>query len=170
MRVTLPAIPLLVTSSLLVAGPAIATNLYNPVVSSTTVIDGASIELDGTLNDTNGNAQPWVVELYAGAGECVRFFISTTAFDSVLTVISPGGYIYHNDDSDSQGRPLVKINGAPGSGWYTVQVSEFFGQPQNANFALKYGRYNFNNPNCSDPTFPLSEPRDGVAPAKALTP
>jgi len=138
-----------------------ATNLYNPVVSSTTVLDGASIELDGTLNDSNGNAQPWVAELYAGGGECARFFITTTAFDAKLTVITPSGFIYRDDDSGGSQRPLVKINGTPVSGWYTVQVSHYLGRPQNANFALKYGRYNFNNPNCDNQTIPLNAPNEG---------
>jgi hypothetical protein len=137
------------------AGQAAATNLFNPVVSTTTVLDGASIELDGTLNDTSVNAQPWVAELFAGIGECVRFFITTTAFDAKVTVITPNGTIFRDDDSGGLLRPLVEIPSAPVSGWYTVQVAQFSGVSQNANFALKYGRYNFGNPNCALPTTPL---------------
>jgi hypothetical protein len=143
-----------------------ATNLFNPNVSTTTVIDGASIELDGTLNDTLSNSQPWVAELFAGIGECVRFFVTTTAFDAKITVVTPHGIVYRDDDSGGSLRPLVEINGAPVSGWYTVQVAQFTGQPQNANFALKYGRYNVNNPNCSTPTTPLSVPNQGEQAAK----
>jgi hypothetical protein len=143
-------------------GQAAATNLFNPVVSTTTVLDGASIELDGTLNDTSVNAQPWVAELYAGIGECVRFFVTTTAFDAKITVITPNGTIFRDDDSGGLLRPLVEIGSAPLSGWYTVQVAHFAGQPQNANFALKYGRYNFGNPNCAVPTSPLARGEDGA--------
>ena len=148
------------------AGQANATNLFNPVVSTTSVLDGASIELDGTLNDTGANSQPWVAELFAGIGECVRFFVTSTAFDAKLTVITPNGTIFRDDDSGGSLRPLVEINGAPVSGWYTVQVAQFAGQPQNANFALLYGRYNVNNPNCSTPTSPFLQMNEGVQAAK----
>jgi len=47
-----------------------------------------------------------------------------------------------------------------------VQVAQFAGVPQNANFALKYGRYNFNNPNCASATIPLSVPNEGAQAAK----
>ena len=155
---------------ILATGQADATNLFNPVVSTTSVLAGTSIELDGTLNDTGVNSQPWVAELYAGIGECVRFFVTTTAFDAKLTVITPNGTIFRDDDSGGSLRPLVEINGAPVSGWYTVQVGHFAGQPQNANFALLYGRYNVNNPNCGTPTSPFSQVNDGVQAAKESAP
>jgi hypothetical protein len=149
------------------AFPAGATNLYNPVVSTSGVLDGTSIELDGTLNDSNGDTQPWVAELYVGGGECARFFIATTAFDAKLTVITPSGFVYRDDDSGGSQRPLVEINGTAVAGWYTVQVSHYLGRPQNANFTLKYGRYNFNNnPNCIDQTIPLAAPDEGALAAK----
>jgi len=166
LKSSLIASSFLAALGILSAGQADATNLFNPVVSTTTVIDGASIELDGTLNDTFSNAQPWVAELFVGVGECARFFVTTTAFDAKLTVLTPNGAIFRDDDSGGSLRPLVEINGAPVSGWYTVQVAGFSGQPQNANFALKYGRYNFNNPNCGTPTGPLSVPNEGAQAAK----
>jgi hypothetical protein len=166
LKSSLLATSVLAALGFLAAGQASATNLFNPVVSTTSVIDGASRELDGTLNDTGANSQPWVAELYAGVGECVRFFVSTTAFDAKLTVITPNGTIFRDDDSGGSLRPLVEINGAPVSGWYTVQVAHFAGQPQNANFALLYGRYNFNNPNCATPTFPLARVNEGALAAK----
>jgi len=163
LKSNLLAISVLASLGVFAAGQAAATNLFNPVVSTTTVLDGSSIELDGTLNDTFGQSQPWSAALYAGAGECVRFFITTTAFDSELTVISPNGTIFRNDDGGGLLRPLVAISGAPVSGWYTVQVAAFNGAAINANFALKYGRYNFGNPNCATPTVPLVD--HGAAPA-----
>jgi len=53
----------LVPALLLACGVASATNLFDPSVSSTSTLDGSSIELDGTLHDTNGNPAPWVVEV-----------------------------------------------------------------------------------------------------------
>lgn len=154
---------LLATSALSLVGlfasaHANATNLFDPTVSSTTVLDGSSVELNGTLNDTNGNSQPWTAELYAAAGECVRFFVTSTAFDAKLTVIAPNGSVFRDDDSGGLLRPLVKIANAPNSGWYTVQVAHFAGFPINANFRLLYGRYTAGNINCATPTLPVSSP------------
>ena len=154
---------LLAPALLLAYGLASATNLFDPTVSSTTVLDGSSIELDGTLHDTNGNPAPWVAELYAGVGECVRLFVTTTAFDAKLTVIAPNGTVYRDDDGGGSLRPLVKIASAPVQGWYTVQVAHWAGQPQNANFTLLYGRYTAGNPNCANPTPPFARTRGDEA-------
>jgi hypothetical protein len=153
---------------LLACGLAGATNLFDPSVSSTSVLDGSSIELDGTLHDTNGNAEPWVVEVYAGVGECVRLFVTTTAFDAKLTVVAPNGTVYRDDDGGGMLRPLVKIGSAPVQGWYTVQVAHWSGLPQNANFTLLYGRYTAGNANCTNPTQPFARTR-GDSPMKDVT-
>ena len=145
------------SASALLAPAANATNLFDPTVSSTTTLDGSSLELDGTLNDTNGNAQPWTAELYAGVGECLRLFVTTTAFDAKLTVIAPNGTVFRDDDSGGSLRPLVRVASAPVQGWYTVQVAHYAGAPQNANFTLLYGRYTAGNPNCAVATTPMAD-------------
>jgi hypothetical protein len=150
---------LLAPALLLACGLASATNLFDPSVSSTSTLDGSSLELDGTLHDTNGNPAPWVAELYAGAGECVRLFVTTTAFDAKLTVVAPNGAVYRDDDGGGSLRPLVKIGSAPVQGWYTVQVAHYAGVPQNANFTLLYGRYVAGNVNCANPTSPFGRTR-----------
>ena len=132
-----------------------ATNLYDPTVSTTTVLDGSSIQLNGSIRDI-GAAMPWTVELYAASGECVRFFITSTDFDSKITVIAPNGSVYRDDDSGGSLRPLVKIANAPVTGWYTVQDAHYTGAPTSANFSLLYGRYNAGNINCSGGTNPVS--------------
>jgi hypothetical protein len=139
-----------------VHGGAGATNLFDPSVSATTVLDGSSVELNGTLNDTNGNSQPWTAELYAGQGECLRLFVTSTAFDGKLTVTAPNGQVFRDDDGGGFLRPLVKIASAPNRGWYTVQMAEWTGAPTNANFTLLYGRYTAGNPNCAGGTVPVS--------------
>jgi hypothetical protein len=161
---------LLAPALLLACGLANATNLFDPSVSSTSVLDGSSIELDGTLHDTNGNPAPWVAELYAGVGECVRFFVTTTAFDAKLVVVAPNGTVWRDDDSGGSLRPLVKIASAPVQGWYTVQVAHWAGLPQNANFTLLYGRYTAGNVNCANPTSPFGRTRDDIAKDPALAP
>jgi hypothetical protein len=154
---------ILAPALLLAGGLANATNLFDPSVSSTSILDGSSLELDGTLHDTNGNPAPWVAELYAGRGECVRFFVTTTAFDAKITVIAPNGTVYRDDDSGGSLRPLVKIASAPVQGWYTVQVAHYAGVPQNANFTLLYGRYTAGNVNCANPTSPFGRTRPDEA-------
>ena len=152
---------LFLTSTTLLAGllsvaNASATNLFNPVVSSTTTIDGNSVALNGTLNDTNGNSQPWTAELYAAANQCLRLFVTSTAFDAKITVVAPNGSVYRDDDSGGSLRPLVRIASAPVTGWYTVQVAHYAGLPQNANFTLLYGTYTPGNINCAGGTSPLA--------------
>lgn len=155
MKTKILALSVLSMLSALASNQVNATNLFDPSVSTTTILDGSSVQLDGTLNDTNGNSQPWTAELFAGAGECVRLFVISTAFDSKLTVIAPNGVVYRNDDGGGSLRPLVKIASAPNRGWYTVQVAHFTGAPMNANFTLLYGRYSAGNVNCSGGTSPL---------------
>ena len=148
---------LALASFCLLAPPmAQATNLFNPQgPSPTTTLDGASIRLDGTLNDTNGNSQPWTAELYSRAGQCLRLFVTSTTFDSELTVVAPNGNVYRDDDSGGSLRPLVKVAYAPVTGWYTVQLASYSGAPTNANFTLLYGTYTAGNPNCANGTTPV---------------
>jgi hypothetical protein len=166
--------PALAALGALAAFQAGATNMFNPVVSPTTVLDGASIAISGTLNDTSNNSQPWVAELFAGAGECMRLFVITTAFDAKITVAAPNGEIFRDDDSGGSFRPLVQIAGAPVSGWYTVQVAQFAGVPTDTSFTMLYGRYDGGNVNCATPTVPLVRAPSAAAEAAkdpaAMTP
>jgi hypothetical protein len=139
---------------LLAAGFANATNVFDPFVGSGNTLDGGSVPLNGTLHDTNGNPQPWVIQVYAGAGECLRLFVDSAAFDAKLTVVAPDGIVYRDDNGGGRQRPLVKVASAT-QGWYTVQVAHFSGLPQNANFELLYGRFVAGNVNCSQPTAPI---------------
>jgi len=141
--------------SLLALMPAMraeATNLFDPTISGADTFDDSPVRLDGTLHDTT-NSRPWTAKVYAGTGECLRLFVISTAFDAKISVISPSGTIYRDDDSGGSLRPLVRINNT-GAGWYTVQIAHYLGQPQNANFTLLYSRYPAFNVNCETPTSP----------------
>ncbi len=131
------------------------TNLYDPSVSSTTTLNGSTVRLDGTLHDTLGNVEHWIINVYSTAGHCLRLFISTTFFDSELVVVAPNGEVYRDDDGGGSNRPLIKIANAPVTGWYTVHVSHYAGLPIDTNFALLYGRYPAGNVNCDGATLPL---------------
>lgn len=128
-------------------------------------MDGSSVRLDGTLHDTNSNTNPWTMQVYSTAGQCLRLFVSSTSFDAKLVVIAPNGNVYRHDDIlfPTDLRPLVKIANAPISGWYTVQVAHFSGIPINNNFTLLYGRYNAGNINCDGGTVALSAPAAAAA-------
>lgn len=149
---------------------ASATNLFDPTVSATTIADGSSVRLDGTIHSFGPSAGVWTADVFAAPGECLRLFVSSTSFDSELTVIAPNGSVYRNDDGGGSLRPLVKIAGAPNNGWYTVHVGQFSGTPTEANFTLLYGRYSAGNVNCSGGTAPFSASALSIEPPKdALT-
>lgn len=120
--------------------------------------------------DSATQSQPWTVSVYSTQGQCLRLFVSSTAFDSELVVIAPNGAVYRDDDSGGSNRPLVKIASAPNTGWYTVQVGHHSGTPTVANFTLLYGRYNAGNPNCWGETVPLSSAAAAAASSKSVVP
>jgi len=154
-RRLLPALTVLI-AALMPAMRADATNLFDPTISGADTLDDSAVRLDGTLHDTT-NSRPWTAKVYAGAGECLRLFVTSTAFDAKIGVISPSGTVYRDDDSGGSLRPLVRLNNT-GAGWYTVQVAHYRGLPQNANFTLLYGRYPAFNTNCEVPTAPGRAP------------
>src|SRR5437016_14623116 len=100
---------LLTTAVLLAASVANATNLFDPRVGTLNTLDSESVALNGTLHDTNGNPQPWVIQVYAGAGECLRLFVDSAGFDAKLVAVAPDGIVFRDDNSGGQGRPLVKV-------------------------------------------------------------
>ena len=167
MKSSLFATSVIAVLGVFAAGQAAATNMFSDITSTSTIIDGDSVEIHGNVNDSNVNSQPWVAEVYAGNFECLRLSVVSQTFDAKLTVISPNGEVFRDDDSGGSLRPLVQINGAPTSGWYTVQVAGFSGLPQNGVFTLHYGRYFMNNPNCATPTLPLVDTGAGTAAKQA---
>jgi hypothetical protein len=154
---------------LAIAVHAQATNIVDPSVSSSSTINASSVRLDGAIfrQELPTSIPPatqlistnWTVDVFGRDGECIRLDVtSPTAgigdddVDFELSVISPNGLFYRNDDrSASDLRPLVKI-AALSDGWYTVRVANTFGSGRPGNFTLRYGRYRGGNPNCANPT------------------
>lgn len=134
-------------------------NIGDVSVSACTTINCSTLSIPGDVISvpTLGFAGNFLINAYASPGECVRFdLVTPTNPDMKLVVIAPNGTVYRNDDrSGADHRPLVTIPSAPNDGWYTVHISEFSGAAITTNFELKYGRYNFGNPNCSTATPPL---------------
>lgn len=148
--------------SVAVTGGAVnASEVNDPIVSSCTGINCNSIDVTGQVmrSNLNGNwrARPYNIQLFAGPNECFRVETIFQAQDLELTVITPDGTVYRDDDGSSLCSvcSLVKfVTPASQRGWYTVHVSHWAGAAVDAEFRLLYGRYNSTNPNCSGPTSP----------------
>jgi hypothetical protein len=136
------------------AGP-----IYDPTVSTCTGANCSSVYFGGTvLGSGSTTAGQWVQEVFARAGQCVRLQVLSESFDLAMTVVAPDGSIYANDQGGGScvNCPVVKINNAPNTGWYTVNVARAFGAAGDGNFTLAYGVYPLNNANCAGATQPFS--------------
>lgn len=135
-----------------------------------------SILLNGTISGTGAindpSLIPWTIQVFARQGECLRLDVIREQVDLVMGVIAPGGAYFFNDDKGGAPCPVcprVVIGDTPTSGWYTVHVSNFFGQ-EGSVFTLRYGLYNRGNPNCGDaalvaetiPDAPVKPDEDGA--------
>jgi hypothetical protein len=140
-----------------VAGPRI----WDNSVSSCTTNNCSSLTIPGTVTNPSNNNDPFELQVFAFANECVRLEVveSISGVDLETVVRAPNGSIYRNDDGSGGGslnNPLVKINGAPNSGWYSVSINHWNGVASYADFVLTYGRYPLNNPNCDGATSPAA--------------
>ena len=140
---------------------ASASEINDPTVGSCTTNNCSSIEVIGQVfrSTVNGvvRAKPFVVQAFGGPNECLRFETNYQAQDLELTVVTPDGTVYRDDDGSSLCAvcSLVKLVTPPTQrGWYTVHVSHYGGAPVDAEFRLFYGRYTAANPNCSNSTAP----------------
>jgi hypothetical protein len=136
--------------------PATASEIFDPSVSTCTGADCSSVQIGGTVTNPSNNNHPWVINTFAAAGECVRLRVLSQAADLEMTVVSPDGSVFRNDDGGLAPCALCSLVKfvAPSRGWYTVQVSHFGGTPTYSDLQLAYGRYNGANPNCASPTVP----------------
>ena len=106
-------------------------------------------------------AYPWSAEIFSNISKCFRFDVTEQAADLELTVITPKGEVFHNDDKGTGSCPtcpLVKITPTPIGGWYTVRVGRSNGAAVNASFTMMVSQYNQANPNCAEPTAALVAP------------
>ena len=116
-----------------------------------------AVTLGGTITSLGTSvAGKWVAEVFAGAGECLRVQVLTQFADLEAVVVAPDGTVFRNDDTNGAAnrRPLVKIQGTPDSGWYTVSIGVYNGDAKSGNFTVSYGRYYLPNANCNNPTPP----------------
>jgi hypothetical protein len=134
-------------------------DLFDDTFSTCTGINCSSLRLPGSILNYGPFAGTFDIKLYASFGECMRLDVISAngGQDLEITVTSPNGTVYRNDDGGGGGvfnNPLVKIGSTPSRGWYTVHIAQYAGASINADFTLLYGRYNAGNPNCAAPTAP----------------
>jgi len=99
---------------------------------------------------------PWVAEIAAVEGECLRIDLTVQAVDLEAVLIAPNGAVYRNNNRlVGDLRPLIKVNTVLATGWHTLQISQADGLPVNTDFTLFYGRYTAANVNCVPGTSPF---------------
>jgi hypothetical protein len=133
-----------------VPGRAEAGPLFDSSPATCTAVNCSSVSVGGFLLAVSTTSPlPWVGQVFAGSGDCLRLDVTQQDQDLEMVAVAPDGATFRNDNRASgDTRPLVRINGAR-SGWYTVQVGRFDGGAAETSFTLAFGRYNLNNPNCA---------------------
>lgn len=130
------------------------TEIIDPNFSTCTVPSCSSVRNAAYLGSYGPSHQPWVGKFLAIQGNCLRLQVAFVGQPTQLemVVVGPGPLTRYRSIA---GYPLVKIDPAPASGFYTVMVSSATGAAINTDFHLVYGQYNAGNVNCSGPTSPV---------------
>jgi hypothetical protein len=127
-------------------GPAVATNMFDPEVNSCSDVNCGSVKMGGTVLVSSDFPLPWVAQIAAQKGECLRIEVTHQQTDLEALLIAPDGqrWISTRGVTGGQG-PLILANNLPQHGWYTLQLSHQSGLPVNADFDLAFGRYPLND-------------------------
>jgi len=108
-----------------------------------------------TIRGVNQSNEPFLIQVFAKAGECLRLDVDTQTEDTALLLLAPAvNYFGLSDDRDFDGgdfRPAIGVDPVPWTGWYTVAISYYDYDDRPAKFNLIYGRYPSGNPNCQPP-------------------
>jgi hypothetical protein len=137
-------------------GPAAATNMFSDrpedCFRSPEDLNCNSVIVKGTVLQSSDFPVPWVAQIAVREGECLRVDVTDQAVDLEAVLIAPNGTVYRNNNRAGDDlKPLIKVNGAPQNGWYTLQLSHAAGSPVNTDFTLAFGRYFLNDPNHCTP-------------------
>src|SRR5262245_43101271 len=116
--------------------------------STCTVSNCAGMTIRGVVQ---GN-EPFVVQVYAREGECLRLDVSEQTEDLSMHFFGPffQSAASSGDDRPGDTRPFLAYGGLPHTGWYTVIVQLRDPANVDARFKLEYGRYNNGNVNCDE--------------------
>jgi len=105
-----------------------------------------------TIRGQHQSREPFVIQVFARAGECLRLDVSTQSEDTALIIVAPTVLDAGSSDDVVDTRPIFALDPVPATGWYTIGISYFDYDPRIARFTLEYGRYNGGNLNCSQAT------------------
>jgi hypothetical protein len=161
-RILLPTIltlGLLGTEPLAAAGELMAekATCTNPDCGAS-VIPGFINGWGATFNPPQANVGPWVAQVFAAKGECLRLRVTAQSTDTEMVVLAANGNAYRNNNSNiapCPTCPLISFKTGSEGGWHTVHVSQKGGMPVSASFTLSYARYDNANPNCAQQTPPV---------------
>lgn len=130
---------------------------------SCTTVNCGSVRVTAVTNGFNTNnaaAGPWVAQTFVSAGQCLRLDTTFQTTDLEMVVVAPNGTFWRVDDRGGSLLPLVVIDPAPVTGWYTVYINHFGLAGGEHEFDLLYGRYtHLNSGNCASPTAPQVAPQ-----------
>jgi len=143
-RIGVAAVAAFLTTTAAWAGPQ-----FESVRATCSVINCSGM----TLRGIHQNSEPFIVQVYARAGECLRLDVREQTEDLAMTVLAPsvnfGASVDDRDAGDA--RPLIFVDPVPSTGWYTVAISYYAYDTVVARFELDYGRYPTGNANCAAP-------------------
>ena len=104
-----------------------------------------------TIRGTHQATEPFVSQVFARAGECLRLDVTQQTADTALRVVGPTVVFTRSNTNREAGdsRPLLKLDDLPSTGWYTILVSLQGAGNTVVGFTLDYGRYPGGNANCA---------------------
>jgi hypothetical protein len=113
-----------------------------------------------TIRVTHQAKEPFVSQLFARAGECLRLDVTEQSGDTALFVVAPvAGQGASSSDREAgvDLRPLLLLDNLPWTGWYTVVIG-FQGEGNTVVRArLDFGRYPGGNANCQPPATAVAQ-------------
>jgi hypothetical protein len=125
---------------------------------------GTTSTMRGTV-ETNAfaNRDPFVLQVFSGAGECLRLAVTSQGTDLEMTLVAPGGRVWQDDDSNGALRPRIfAVTNI--RGWHTLNLSHFSGASVNADFVMTIFR------GAAATCVPLTAPRILADPQQADKP
>src|SRR4030095_3034156 len=104
-----------------------------------------------TIRGTHQATEPFVSQIFARAGECLRLDVTQQSADTALRVVGPTVFFTQVNTNREAGdtRPLLQLDDLPKTGWYTILVSLQGAGNTVVNFTLDYGRYPGGNATCA---------------------
>jgi len=139
-------------------GPAAATNMFSdPPEDCSGDLNCNSAVIHGTVLLSSDFPLPWVTQIAARDGECLRIDVTSQGANLEAVLISPSGLVWRNSSGVAGGQgPVIRITNVPQDGWFTLQLSHQTGLPVNADFTLAFGRYFSNDSDRCTPETPRS--------------